>query len=190
MMIRFNIKNYSRKTIILFGLLFISAAAIAVISSLNYIHGNSVIRSNGGGSSSSASYSSNVSYGQAVAGSCSSESFQTGSGFVQNVVGQALVSVSDNLEEVFVYPNPFKPGSGGDYDATYITFSNLTTQATIEVFNIAGERVVKLEKQSSGKELQWDATNDSGKSLASGVYIFRVSNDDGQNNTGKFAIIK
>lgn len=165
-----------------------SAAAISILSSnfnlINYLF------SSGGGKMSSSSFSSSASIGQNTAGECESANFKTGVGYIARVVAVTGGVAVDDLEGAYVYPNPYKPGSGGDYDADFITFSKLTEQATIEIFNIAGELVSTITKDSTISEKKWDATNDAGKRLASGVYIFYISNDDGQKKTGKFAIVK
>ncbi len=69
------------------------------------------------------------------------------------------------------YPNPFNP-------ATTIRFA-LPESAPVElaVYNVQGQRVRTLlnEKRSAGwHAITWDGTSDSGKRLASGVYIIRM----------------
>jgi len=90
-----------------------------------------------------------------------------------------------------VYPSPFKPGSGGDFDALYITFDNLSPKASIKIYNIAGQLVKELSNTEEESYITWDITlNDSGDKAASGVYFFAVRDEDGKTTTGKFSIIK
>ncbi len=171
-------------------LMVLVSAAIsgAVVLSINYQLVNYLFST--GGKTSSSSMSSYVVCGQNIMGKCSSESFSSDSGYISNAVVTAQSVASDNLKKVFVYPNPYKPGSGGDYDADYITFENLTAEATIEIFNIAGERVAEIEKSSFSNKLEWEPKNAVGRNLASGVYVFYVSNENSQKKSGKFSIIR
>ena len=103
-----------------------------------------------------------------------------------------------DLSNVAVYPNPFKPHDGlretGDY-STGIRFTNLTRNADIRIYNIAGElvRYKGLEADEIG-ECRWDAMNDDGERVASGVYIFIAKDESvkvGKNHfTGKVGIVR
>jgi len=89
-----------------------------------------------------------------------------------------------DLSNVIVYPNPFKPYLGH----TEIYFKGLTEKTTIKIYNIAGELVRKIENVEG--ETTWDARNNSGNKVASGVYIYIITNDKGNKKIGKLAIIK
>ena len=70
------------------------------------------------------------------------------------------------------YPNPFNP-------ATTIKYA-LPQAADVEltVYNVVGQpvRMLVAEHQSAGRYVvEWDATNDSGLSLASGMYFYRLA---------------
>ena len=74
-------------------------------------------------------------------------------------------SLADN------FPNPFNP-------ATTIKYA-LPQAADVEltVYNVVGQpvRTLVAEHQSAGRYVvEWDATNDSGHSLASGMYFYRL----------------
>jgi len=89
-----------------------------------------------------------------------------------------------DLSNVIVYPNPFKPYLGH----TEIYFKGLTEKTTIKIYNIAGELVREIENVDG--ETTWDARNNSGNKVASGVYIYIITNDEGNKKIGKLAIIK
>ncbi len=111
----------------------------------------------------------------------------------------ALVSViapSSDLDNVKVFPNPYKPGSGGEFDRTSygagIVFKDLTAKADINIFNIAGELVAEFSEADGDGLVVWNAQNNSGEKVASGVYIYYIVNPDNraQKKIGKIAIIK
>ncbi len=89
-----------------------------------------------------------------------------------------------DLENIVVYPNPCKL----DSDNKVVTFVNLTENSKIEVFSITGNLVFEAEADSL--EYQWDLKNDAGKDIVSGLYIYHISNDKDEKETGKFVIIR
>ena len=75
------------------------------------------------------------------------------------------------------YPNPFNP-------ATTIKYA-LPQAADVEltVYNVVGQAVRTLvaEHQSAGRYVvEWDATNDSGHSLSSGMYFYHLQAGGGE----------
>ena len=100
----------------------------------------------------------------------------------------------NNLDNVKVYPNPYQPGSGTKYDDTVfgqgIIFENLTQNARIKIFNVAGELIADISETSGLGRYVWNARNQAGNKVASGVYIYFIVNSDNssQKAKGKFAI--
>ena len=85
------------------------------------------------------------------------------------------------------YPNPFNP-------ATTIKYS-LPQAADVEltVYNVVGQAVRTLvaEHQSAGRYVvEWDATNDSGHSLSSGMYFYRLEAGGEFLETKKMLLLK
>ncbi len=90
---------------------------------------------------------------------------------------------------VEVSPNPFVP----KYGHTAISFfGDGLSEAEIKVFNKAGELVktIKPEETKDKDRLDWDAKNEDGKPLASGVYVYVAKEKSGEVRKGKFAIIR
>ena len=70
------------------------------------------------------------------------------------------------------YPNPFNPVTTIKYALPQAADVELT------VYNVVGQpvRMLVAEHQSAGRYVvEWDATNDSGHSLASGMYFYRLA---------------
>lgn len=69
------------------------------------------------------------------------------------------------------YPNPFNPVTTIKYQLPEVTEVNLT------VYNQLGQVVktlVKTEQEAGYYKVQWNGTNDFGRQIASGVYLFRI----------------
>ncbi len=89
--------------------------------------------------------------------------------------------VTDNVEEVFAYPNPYIIT-----DQNERVFFNYIDEVEIEIFSLDG-RKIKTILSNSG----WDGTNESGDKVASGMYLFYIRDDNtGESYTGKIALIR
>jgi len=100
------------------------------------------------------------------------------------IIGPTMV-LSDNLENLIVYPNPFNSLKGHNQ----INFSGLTNDAKIRIFTLTG-RLVKEEEVNWQYSWAWDVRNMEGEEVARGVYLWIVTNTMGGRKTGKIAIIK
>jgi hypothetical protein len=94
---------------------------------------------------------------------------------------------AQDLDDVKVYPNPYKPS---EPNHEYIIFENLTDDVRIRVFNIVGELVYEKELDLGGVWSEWKGENEDGEPLASGIYIYIITNDEGDVAKGKISIIK
>ena len=93
--------------------------------------------------------------------------------------------ISQNLRQVKVYPNPWRSDR---HAGENITFDGLTAGTDVKIFTIAGRKVKAL--RSDGPRTVWDRTDNAGDNAASGVYLYLVTNSQGDKATGKLAIIK
>jgi hypothetical protein len=89
--------------------------------------------------------------------------------------------------DVKVFPNPWRQDKHTDKD---ITFANLPLDAVVSIFSVSGRRVKVLGPPTSVGTSLWDLTNDSGKKVASGIYLYRVTSSQFGPSKGKLAIIK
>ena len=79
---------------------------------------------------------------------------------------------SDNLANVFVYPNPVRPG----FDGT-VKISGLIDNANIKITDIEGNLV--HEATSEGGTIEWNTSAFGKYKVASGVYMIFISSEDG-----------
>ncbi|MCK4532212.1 Ig-like domain-containing protein [bacterium] len=97
-----------------------------------------------------------------------------------------LMGANDtNLTSAYAFPVPFRAYQGHNE----ITFTGLSSQATIKIFTISGELTVTLKEEDGDGQLIWDVKNKGGKLLASGVYIYYIKNER-EHKSGKLMIIK
>jgi hypothetical protein len=88
-----------------------------------------------------------------------------------------------SLQHVYVYPNPFISSEGHDK----FTFMRLTETGTIKIYNLVGELVRAISIINGTAE--WNAKNDEGEDVASGVYVYVVKGE-GHITRGKIVVIK
>ena len=77
----------------------------------------------------------------------------------------------DDLENVYVFPNPVRPEFFGN-----VTIDGLTARANVKITDITGNLV--FETTSEGGSVQWDTTAFGKYRVASGVYLVLVTSDD------------
>ncbi|GEM_PF-3005037 len=98
------------------------------------------------------------------------------------------------FKEVKIQPNPFYPGSSSDDIARIKVNTEDGVPLSIEIYNIAGERVITLldkETKPPGQwwDIAWDGRNYRGNYVASGVYLcFLKAGSD--NKVVKIAVIR
>jgi hypothetical protein len=102
----------------------------------------------------------------------------TNSGFsyLPSDIGQPVFDV----QQVVAFPNPFIITDESDR----LSF-NFGAGGQVRIFNVAGE----LIRQTS-VNLPWDGKNDKGKEVASGVYVFVITDDEGNVGKGKFLLVR
>lgn len=87
---------------------------------------------------------------------------------------------TQDIENVSAYPNPYIIRYGDE--TVRFNYSGL---AEIRIFTLAGELVRELPVTGV-----WDGTNSSSKQVAAGVYIFTVTDRDGNTGQGKLLLIR
>jgi len=86
---------------------------------------------------------------------------------------------TNNIDSVFAFPNPYQISSSSD-----LLHFNFAGNATLSVYSIAGELI--------DEELEplWDGRNMAGEKVASGVYLFVLTNSGGEIGRGKFLLVR
>ena len=84
----------------------------------------------------------------------------------------AATAANDDLNNVYVYPNPVRP----EYEGT-VKITGLLDKATIKITDIEGNLV--YETTSEGGTIEWDTTAFGKHKVASGVYMIFISAEDG-----------
>ncbi|WP_166921162.1 type IX secretion system anionic LPS delivery protein PorZ [Flavobacterium poyangense] len=91
-------------------------------------------------------------------------------------------SANENLNNVFVYPNPVRPGYSGT-----VKVAGLIDKANIKITDIEGNLV--HETTSEGGTIEWDTTAFGRYKVASGVYMIFISAQDGEETKVKKVMI-
>ncbi|MBI4777341.1 T9SS type A sorting domain-containing protein [Candidatus Desantisbacteria bacterium] len=95
-----------------------------------------------------------------------------------SLFGIAGIAVTDPGGAI-VYPNPFCADKH-----TCIYFSQLPTDSTIQIFTVAGELVREIRANS------WDVCNSDGEKVASGIYLYLITDPAGNKKAGKLGVIQ
>jgi len=85
-----------------------------------------------------------------------------------------------DIESVVAFPNPFIIRSNGDR----LNF-NYSRSATVHLFNLAGELVAEFPIN-----IPWDGRNQKGQQVASGVYVYILTDKDGNVGRGKVLLVR
>jgi len=101
-----------------------------------------------------------------------------GSAYVYGLVSTDTPEEKGNRPSQFElsqnYPNPFNPTTTIRY------YLPQREKVTLEIFNLLGERVKVLvdEEETAGERTAiWDGKDDNGKSLPSGIYLYRLKSE-------------
>lgn len=92
----------------------------------------------------------------------------------------------ESLEELKVYPNPFRPDQHG-----LLTIDRLAKDVTVHIFSTSGY-LVRGFKQNEiyGRRVQWNGKDNNGHAVSSGIYLVVAAKTGGKTVTGKIALIR
>jgi hypothetical protein len=93
---------------------------------------------------------------------------------------------ADNLDHVIAYPNPYR----GDLNRSgRVVFMQLPRQVILRIYSLDGQLVAEFNKDDGGNRVVWDLTNQHGRPVASGPYIYMLKTVQ-QKKTGKIIIMR
>ena len=133
---------------------------------------------------------------EGVAGPLSTSSSAVFGKIVQWLVGRAVAFVNegegqfpDGIVLLQNYPNPFNPSTQLKF------YLPQNAEATISIFNTVGQKVKSLfegKMEGGWHQFLWDGTNESGRNVASGIYLFHIAinSDDHLRRTKTIKLVK
>lgn len=83
--------------------------------------------------------------------------------------------------QIYVWPNPLTVNG---ISPDRFTFENFPANSMVKIYTLSGELIATINKNT------WDAKNDDGKTVASGVYFYVVEDGGNVKKTGKLAVIR
>jgi hypothetical protein len=93
-------------------------------------------------------------------------------------------TTSGNELDARVYPSPYNPSKGSS-----MRFSiDSTAGGEVKIYTISGKLVKKLLIGAGGSDVNWDALNEEGNNITTGLYIYSITDGDGNKKTGKLVI--
>ena len=88
------------------------------------------------------------------------------------------------------WPNPYRPGSGGAQDDVGVRLRPVTTGSSIRVYAAGGRLVREFREETGTGEAVWDAKNQSGRDVVSGVYLVVVEAPGGTRTRRKVVVAR
>ena len=117
-----------------------------------------------------------------------------GEGNRQSYQVNASATEAGDGDEVYVFPNPLRRGSGiAGNEGEEVIWTNLPPDSRIDVFTLSGEFIVSLPEEGrpqEGGNIYWITRNFDNQLLASGIYMWRVTMPERGDFWGKLAIIR
>jgi hypothetical protein len=99
-----------------------------------------------------------------------------------------FAAAATSLDNVQVFPVPWTPGSGSEFDAQTLKVSNIPAEAEVSIYSIHGEQLRKLVAPASGV-VDWDGKNGNGHPTASGTYLILIKSG-GSHATRRAVVIR
>jgi hypothetical protein len=97
-----------------------------------------------------------------------------------------LSGASDNLADVFVFPNPYRQSGGSGR----LVVAGLPSSATIDIYSPEGVLVRQIEESDGNGGAVWDLRDSSGGIVPSGIYLMLVRSEGLGSVLKKAAVIQ
>ncbi len=89
----------------------------------------------------------------------------------------------NTLRNVKVFPNPVIQSESNE-----VIFQDLMENCTISLYTVAGDHLVTMDNESI--DHTWKVENTRNEKLATGIYIYIIIDEDGEQCSGKLAVIR
>lgn len=113
--------------------------------------------------------------------------------FQFDVTNEVQSSTKETLNQIHTVPDPYYVTSAFESTTAnkIIKFVNLPEKATIRIYTVSGVlvRVLKHETGSFSGESTWDVRNRNNRVVASGVYFYHVTAENGKTTVGRMTIV-
>ena len=94
--------------------------------------------------------------------------------------------VASGLSSVKVHPSPWRSDLHTGHD---ITFDNLPPGSTVKIFTVSAHWVATRTADTNG-QATWNLKTDGGDNVASGIYLYLITDSQGDKAHGKFGVIR
>ena len=103
-----------------------------------------------------------------------------------SVLETPFTQPEESLDQVIGYPNPYVIENSG----SLFYLDRLAANSAIKIFTAEGRliRTIPVDEVPGAKAV-WDGKNDSGERIASGIYIYLITAENGERRVGKVAVI-
>lgn len=113
--------------------------------------------------------------------------------FAFDLENAVVASTAESMNRIHTVPDPYYVTSAFEATSSVksIKFVNLPTQATVRIYTTSGVlvRVLEHDAPSFSGELTWDVRNRNNQFVASGVYFYHVTAENGETYVGRMTII-
>jgi len=97
----------------------------------------------------------------------------------------------ENFDLTKAGPNPFILNGRNN---TPFAIYNLASGSEVRIVTVSGQLIRKLDRSNfseiQGNSAIWDGRNEEGRLVASGVYLYLITNEQGQQTSGKFMVVQ
>lgn len=109
-----------------------------------------------------------------------------GSQLIDRAPSHSQTSVSADLSNAYAFPVPYQPSFG----QPYISFINLSAEATVRIYDMNGTmvRILHATRLDDGI-LKWDVRDDKGNPLSSDVFFYVIESSE-QKKSGKLLVVR
>ncbi len=108
------------------------------------------------------------------------------------------VENQNDLARIFAVPNPYRTGGSVFTTQNYhnfpdrkIRFVNVPAECTLRIYTVSGDLIWEEDyiNQTAGN-IEWEVKNQSGEEVASGIYVYKIEDSNGDHVYGRLIVIR